>query len=177
MHIYNYDRITGVFVGRSDADPSPIEPGKFLIPAFSTHKEPPSAQDGKAPVFNTRTGDWEMVDVKAPASQEQIAVQALTEPTSIVQFLRARLAVHINQVALVHDFDSIDEAVSYADEPSVPRYQALGRALRAWRSIIWAAFETLESQIKLGEIPPPASDAEFFEILPKFTPPAAPAEA
>ena len=36
-------------------------------------------------------------------------------------------------------YDSILAAASYADEPSVERYQRDGQALRAWRSAVWAA--------------------------------------
>ena len=38
--IYHYDR-EGVYTGVSAADPSPLEPGKYLIPACSTIKAPP----------------------------------------------------------------------------------------------------------------------------------------
>ena len=36
------------------------------------------------------------------------------------------------------DYDDIKAAVTYAEEPAVPLFQAEGRALRAWRSLVWA---------------------------------------
>jgi hypothetical protein len=35
-------------------------------------------------------------------------------------------------------YDSILAAITYADEPAVPAFQADGLALRAWRSSVWA---------------------------------------
>ena len=34
-------------------------------------------------------------------------------------------------------YDSISNAVTYAEEPAVPRFQAEGQAFRAWRSACW----------------------------------------
>lgn len=45
MQIYHYDQ-NGLYLGDSIADPSPLEPGVFLIPARATTTKPPSARDG-----------------------------------------------------------------------------------------------------------------------------------
>lgn len=39
MKIYNYNYL-GLFIGCSDADENPLEPGRFLIPAGATEIEP-----------------------------------------------------------------------------------------------------------------------------------------
>ena len=41
MRIFNYDT-AGIFTGETDADPSPLEPGVFLIPARATTISPPA---------------------------------------------------------------------------------------------------------------------------------------
>ena len=43
MRLYDYDQVTGEFVGTLNAQPSPLEPGKFLIAAHSTPIAPPIA--------------------------------------------------------------------------------------------------------------------------------------
>lgn len=52
MKIYNYHRETFEFTGSGFADPSPLEPGVFLFPAFSTPVEPPRAQEKRAHVWS-----------------------------------------------------------------------------------------------------------------------------
>lgn len=56
MKIYNYNPVTGEYVGQSDADESPMEPGVFLIPACATKLEPPAAGSKQAAVF--QGGEW-----------------------------------------------------------------------------------------------------------------------
>ena len=55
----------------------------------------------------------------------------------------ARLERYIQQQldteAQAVGYDSIQSAVSYADEPAVAKFQAEGQAFRAWRSKVWDA--------------------------------------
>ena len=45
MRIFNYDT-AGIFIRESEADPSPLEPGAFLIPARATTIAPPADLTG-----------------------------------------------------------------------------------------------------------------------------------
>ncbi|MDR0996993.1 MAG: hypothetical protein LBL69_04935 [Zoogloeaceae bacterium] len=53
--IYAYSAQTGEFTGRAKASPSPLEPGKYLVPAFATTIAPPDAGDHQVAVFD---GGW-----------------------------------------------------------------------------------------------------------------------
>lgn len=60
MFAYNYDRFTKEYLGSSECQESPLEPGVFLIPAFSTTIKPMDCPDGKAIVFKDE--EWVLVD-------------------------------------------------------------------------------------------------------------------
>lgn len=59
MKIYFYDPVTGFFRFEGFADPSPLEPGAWLIPAYATPIEPPQVQDGYIAAFFD--GKWQAV--------------------------------------------------------------------------------------------------------------------
>ena len=62
MIVYHYDKTTGEYLGRSTAFESPLEPGKYLIPAHSTPTAP-SFAEGKKTIW--RDG-WILEDIPAP---------------------------------------------------------------------------------------------------------------
>lgn len=71
---------------------------------------------------------------------------------------------HLDGAAQASGYDSIATAVSYAEEPAVPRFQEDGRAFRAWRSLVWAyAYQEL-ARVKAGEREIPALDAFLAEL-------------
>lgn len=51
MKIYHYHPITGEFMGQGLADPDPMTPGGYLIPAHATTSAPPPPMAGFALVF------------------------------------------------------------------------------------------------------------------------------
>ena len=59
MKIYNYHPNYKTLVCSSEADPSPLEPGAFLIPAHATVIEPISCQDCEIPIF--KDDHWEVI--------------------------------------------------------------------------------------------------------------------
>lgn len=52
MKIYNYDATTGELLGESEARPDPMEPGRWLVPAYATTVTPPEAQAGQMRCFD-----------------------------------------------------------------------------------------------------------------------------
>lgn len=61
MIIYNYHPITKEFVSSSEADPDPLEPGAYLIPANATEIVPPLGIPAEhAAIFSPITG-WSVV--------------------------------------------------------------------------------------------------------------------
>jgi hypothetical protein len=64
--IYHYHPETGDFLEPSLADPSPLEPDVFLIPAYATDIEPPSVQVGQRANFDAVGRTWRVVDQPEP---------------------------------------------------------------------------------------------------------------
>lgn len=59
MLVYNYDKRTGLYIGSSEADPSPLEPGKYLIPAQATKKVPPTpANENDLIIWDSELKEW-----------------------------------------------------------------------------------------------------------------------
>lgn len=61
-------------------------------------------------------------------------------------------------------YDSIATAVSYADEPSVAKFQQEGQRLRQWRSLVWEYCYTELDKVKAGTRPVPELDAFLTEL-------------
>jgi hypothetical protein len=68
MEIYNYDHQTGYFIGVSEADPDPLVPDNWLIPAYATALVPPAREDGTVQVFFN--GAWVLQSVMEPPPHE-----------------------------------------------------------------------------------------------------------
>jgi hypothetical protein len=68
MEIWNYDRKTGVLLGPGTANPNPVEPGRWLIPAYATTIRPPHVPEGCVAIFNgglSAVGEWRIELCKA----------------------------------------------------------------------------------------------------------------
>lgn len=77
---------------------------------------------------------------------------------------------HLDSTAQLYGYDDIKTAISYADEPSVPQYQKEGMAFREWRSITWAKFYEIMSNVSSGEISAP-EPTELIASLPQLSMP------
>lgn len=168
MKLFNYDRASRMFLDESDAEPDPMEPGNFIIPANATPVPPPAPQAGMVAIFDPTKGVWSLVaSAKPDASADAAPVSFSVKAAS----WRVVVKAYADMVARSFDFDDMAEAVTYADEPAVPKFQVLGAALRAWRSILWASFDEMCAHLSAGFGTEPQSDAEMLGLLPDFVPP------
>lgn len=81
--------------------------------------------------------------------------------------LTAVVQRHLDAKAKALGYDNIFTAVTYAEEPSVPKFQADGLALRAWRSAVWAAGYALLADVQAGQAQVPSAEA-LVDSLPAF---------
>jgi hypothetical protein len=64
MQIYNYDPQTLLFTEISEADPNPLEPGQYIIPAYATTEKPLTAK--KSYWVKFIDGQWEYEAIPPP---------------------------------------------------------------------------------------------------------------
>lgn len=86
-------------------------------------------------------------------------------PAPTVESLTALVQAHIDAVAQAWGYDNVYTAVTYADEPAVKAFADEGKALRAWRSRVWAAARQTLADVQSGKTPPPTIE-EFITSLP-----------
>lgn len=89
---------------------------------------------------------------------------ALTEAEVVTGYMAA-VQQHMDATARAFGYDDLISVVTYAEEPTVARYQAEGQAFRAWRSACWATCEQMLAAVKAGERSAP-THAELIAELP-----------
>lgn len=93
-------------------------------------------------------GSAQIADAEADATRR-------STPDQIVAGYTAAIQTHLDNVAQAWGYDSVYTAATYADEPAAPEFQREGRALRAWRSRVWAAARQTLADVQDGKTPLP----------------------
>lgn len=97
-----------------------------------------------------------LVDPPPPTAQE------------ITKRLTTAVQAHLDVIAQTMGYDNIFTAVTYAEEPAVPEFQSEGRALRAWRSQVWATCAAVMAEVQDGKRAIPTAE-ELVAELPIFS--------
>jgi hypothetical protein len=68
---YSFNWATREYIGEDEADPDPLTPGEWLLPAYSTFKAPPEeiGPDEQA-VFDSETNEWKKEKLPPPPPVE-----------------------------------------------------------------------------------------------------------
>lgn len=105
-----------------------------------------------------------MTAAEKAARDAAIAEQAAAVQAATVSTFEHAVQTKLDDAAQAARYDSIATAVSYAEEPAVPKFQEDGRAFRTWRSLVWAyAYEQLE-KVLAGEREQPTIDEFLLEL-------------
>lgn len=72
-----------------------------------------------------------------------------------------------------YGYDNLNSVVTYAEEPSVPKFQAEGQAFRAWRSLVWKECYVIMDEVNAGarDIPTEAELLAELAVSAPFTAP------
>lgn len=173
MRVYCFDHNTFAYVASIEAERSPLEPGRYLVPAFATLAPPPERAQGQVAVFDPVLSEWTLQELPPPPEPEPQADPEAPprppEPSSEerLEALRNLVQEYLDAMARAWGYDDIRSAVTYAEEPAVPRFQAEGKALRAWRSMVWSACYELLARVQAGDLDEPSGD-ELIGLLPRL---------
>lgn len=162
----------GWYTGVSIAYESPKEPGVFGIPNGCVEEKPPLEKQLLENHWHRWSGNAWIVDILPEAKPKEDA-----EPKKSVRDLSADMLAkwfdyvvseHLNGVAFAWGYGTIDRAVSYAEEPVVPKYQLEGRALRAWRSLVWKRCEEIQKAAAVDKLTLPDTPEQLIAQLPEI---------
>lgn len=85
-------------------------------------------------------------------------------PADVIEALTAAVQKRLDAAAQALGYDDIRSAVTYADEPTVERFQREGLAMRAWRSQVWAYCYQVLDDVKAGRRTTPTPDGLIGEL-------------
>ena len=84
----------------------------------------------------------------------------------IMSYLEARVQLWLDEQARALGYDDIKSAVTYAEEPAVPKFQQEGQALRRLRSLAWARYGEILNAVQAGQRPIPSWEELEAELPP-----------
>jgi hypothetical protein len=64
MKVYNYNPNNKVYTFEEEADPDPLIPERWLIPAYATTIKPPEVGENQIVIFREEEQEWEIKEVK-----------------------------------------------------------------------------------------------------------------
>jgi len=150
IDIYQWDE-SGFFLGAQEFGESD------RMPERSTPTAPPELSGTEVARW---TGQgWEKL-AKAP---DPDPVQEPVE--AVIARYEGAVQNQLDSAAKARGYDSLFTAISYAEEPAVPRFQADGQAFRRWRSLVWDYAHTELNAVLAGDKPQPNLDT-FLAGLP-----------
>lgn len=86
LKVYSYSPITGEYVSEDEAQPSPLEPGVFLIPAHATEIAPPQKKDKHFRKFDGNEWTYELIPefVEKVKTKDELAAEARHQRTMML---------------------------------------------------------------------------------------------
>lgn len=131
---------SGLFVGLAEADPSPMEPGVWLIPGGCVETPPPTYDFGLWPAWNGEAWVAVPVDMSGesyvPETQEEIVA---TYTKAVDDYVEAR--------ARALKYNGAAHLASYVSS-TVPDWANEAQEFVAWRDEVWlyvlAVYETAQ---------------------------------
>ena len=185
--VSSFDPATGIYTGEvqlDDSDISPMEPGVFLLPGNTVDIKCPVAPAGHQARFVQ--GEWVIEEISyaavIPERPPEIPYQPIAiDPAAFLNLPLPKKATaedeqtrlmnvvqsYMDTMAQGFGYDTIASAITYAEEPSVQKFQDEGKAFRAWRSLVWNCCHNLLEEVQGGKRSIP-DEQQLIALLPLF---------
>lgn len=146
--------------------------GNFLGRYISAHSEIPSdavevSQSLFHQTIDETDGVWKIDRKTGEIAKHPFPPPPPPTPAEIEAAKVAIVQRHMDEAAQALRYDDIATAVTYADEPSIPKFQAEGQAFRAWRSLVWAKCYEILADVQDGKRDIP-TDEDLISELPEL---------
>lgn len=186
MKIYNYHPHTGEYLGPSTADPDPLVPNNWLIPAAATTVIPPELGNQEVAVFDGT--NWSVVpdrrgrkfwlpngdEVTISDLHQEIPADASFDPPTPpvadkTKQVETVVTNHIFEIAAKDGWDSATSCIARASYDGPWRQH--GIAFGQWADACWIVAFKIQQELTNGtrqEI----SDTEVVALLPEMIWPA-----
>lgn len=109
-------------------------------------------------------------EVKVGEYFSETPVEVIQSEARLINEFRTIIQKHLDDAAVRVGYDDIKTAVTYADEPSVPKFEIEGKALRAWRSLVWAYGYEQIAAVQSGDRALPTPEQLIAELPPLVMP-------
>ena len=159
MKIFHYHPETGVLLGEGTADASPLEPGKWLVPAHATTATPPTAQDGSQTLWVN--GDWQIElipepepepdPVPAPHGPEYLAFWDALMTSTVYASIREQSFVSLPMNTLATEFIAL-MGDAKACRPNEPAIRASIEAILAIGIFTQNQLDELQAALEIGNL-------------------------
>lgn len=157
--VFSFDPLTRHYIGPLTLDESDRcqVAGDWHVPGNCLEVAPPDAPQGTFVVENA--GAWELrqyrgSDVVDPVAPVTVPLIVPTVREQVIA-LTARVQAELDAQAVTYRFDNLADAISYADDQTVPLYFAQGQAFRALRGKVWPMVEAWMDEVLAGTKPVP----------------------
>jgi hypothetical protein len=114
--------------------------------------------------------NWVMYRINATHDGVELIPPVVPDNNSIMAKYPTAQLILFDQTAIAYGYPDMTTAVTYADEPTAPHYQAEGLALRKWRSQVRNYVDSVVAAVKAGDrLNAPDNNMLFAEIADAVT--------
>ena len=115
--------------------------------------------------YTLKANEFEMQGTRLPTLEElSDRPTAAQQAAALEAALTLVVQQHLDAAAKSRGYDNIFTAVTYADEPAVPTFQAEGAEFRRWRSVVWGYCYQVMTAVQAGVRSAP-TEAELINEL------------